>query len=52
MREILNDIFKNTEAVEDYKILKENMTDMEFSISTPKAVYQHAEVRVQTGKYR
>ena len=52
MQRILDRVLKTTEAVEDYKILKENMSDMEFSIPAPKAAYQYAEVRHHNRKYR
>lgn len=52
MQKILDKVLKTTEAVEDYKILKENMSDIEFSISKPKAAYQYAEVRISNEKYR
>jgi len=35
-------------AIEDYKDLKENMTNVEFSLSKPKVSYQYAEIRVRS----
>lgn len=40
----------NSEAIEDYRDLKENMVNTEFSLSKPQVAYKYAEVRVKPGK--
>ena len=49
MQKILTEVLKTTEAVEDYKVLKENMIEAEFAIIQPKAAY--AEVKIQSRNY-
>lgn len=46
------EVFKSnaSEAIEDYKNLKENIDSAEFSLSNPKAAYQYAEIRVKSKK--
>jgi len=48
--DFFQEVFKTSAsvAIEDYRDLKENMTNVEFSLSKPKAVYQYAEIRVRS----
>ena len=51
-KRFFQEIFKSnaSEAIEDYKDLKENIANAEFSLSKPQAAYQYAEVRVHSRK--
>ncbi|MEI8389860.1 MAG: hypothetical protein WCG23_08245 [bacterium] len=37
-------------AIEDYRDLKENVSNTEFSLSKPKVAYQYAEIMVKSSK--
>ena len=46
------EVFKSNAsvAIEDYRDLKENIDNVEFSLSKPQAAYQYAEIRVKSRK--
>ena len=46
------EVFKSNTAlaIEDYKDLKENVSNTEFLLSKPKVAYQYAEIRVKSRK--
>jgi len=46
------EVFKSdaSAAIEDYRDLKENIGNAEFSLSNRKAAYQYAEIRVRSKK--
>lgn len=48
MYKILEKVLKTSEAIEDYKDLKENVSKVEYSLSNPKTSYQYAEVRIKS----
>jgi hypothetical protein len=50
--DFLQKVFKTnaSAAIEDYRDLKENIANAEFSLSNRKVAYQYAEIRVHSKK--